>query len=184
MCICADPAATKKTTSDHTAALVLAVKGYGDQQVGWLLGHLRGQWDIADNPHEQTVGVVSRLAALQRTWGVAVVVEAVAGFKAVPQMLRAIDPHLRVVEAPAVSDKFVRAQPAAAAWNSGRLLVPIDASWAQPMIQRFQAFTGQDDPEDDEIDACAHGWNALFTPVDTTPIIGGGGIARSANPFG
>jgi predicted phage terminase large subunit-like protein len=185
VCICADPAATKKTTSDHTAALVLAVKGYGDQQVGWLLGHLRGQWDIADNPHENVVGVVSRLAELQRQWGVAVVVEAVAGFKAVPQMLRAVDPHLLVVEAPAVTDKFVRAQPAASAWNGGRLLVPTDAHWAQGMIQRFQAFTGQDDPEDDEIDACSHGWNALFAAVDGTPILGGGSaVALSSNPFG
>lgn len=181
MCVCADPAATKKTTADYTAGLVLAVKGYGHEMVGWVVGHIRGQWEIPDNPHEGSKGVVSRLRELQLQWGgVAVVVEAVAGFKSVPQMLRAVDPNIRVVEAPAVTDKFTRAQPAAAAWNTGRLLIPTDAPWADGLIKRFKAFTGNDDPEDDEIDACAHGWNALFAPLP--PRDRGG--QRSANPFG
>lgn len=185
LCVCADPAATARTTSDYTAALVLAVRGFGANETGWLLGHIRGQWEIPDNPHEQSIGVVSRLRHLQQQWGVAVVVEAVAGFKAVPQMLRAVDPNLRVVEAPAVVDKFTRAQPAAAAWNSGRLLVPTDAPWSAALIKRMQAFTGNDDPEDDEVDALSHGWNALHSAVDTTPIVGGGSsFALSSNPFG
>jgi predicted phage terminase large subunit-like protein len=185
ICVCADPAATKKTTADNTAALVLAVKGYGADQVGWVVGHIRGQWEIPDNPHEQSIGVVTRLKKLQEAWGgVAIVVEAVAGFKSVPQMLRAVDPDLRVVEAPAVLDKFTRAQPAASAWNGGRLLVPTDAPWAAGMIKRFREFTGNDDPEDDEVDALSHGWNALFSPVDASDLFGPGVVMRSPNPFG
>jgi len=189
VCICADPAATASTQSDHSAALVLAMKGEGVNERGWIIGHLRGQWEIPDNPHEidketgvqGTRGVVSRLRVMQLEWGgVAVVVEAVAGFKAVPQMLRAIDPNLRVVEAPAVVDKFTRAQPAAAAWNSGRLMIATDAPWAAAMIKRFQAFTGNNDPDDDEIDACSHGWNAMHIATDESDRSG----ARSPNPFG
>jgi predicted phage terminase large subunit-like protein len=181
ICICADPAATAKTTSDHTAALVLAMTGYGAQTVGWVLDHLRGQWEIADDPRRNELGVVSRLRALQKRWGgVAVVVEAVAGFKAVPQMLRAVDPELRVFEAPADGDKFTRAQPAAAAWNGGRILVPTDAPWASGLIQRFQAFTGNNDPEDDEIDALSHGFNAMY---QATPGAARG-QTRNLNPFG
>lgn len=183
VCICADPAATKKTTSDYCAAFVLAVKGFGHEMTGWLLAHLRGQWELVDNPHEDppSFGFVSRLRKLQIQWGnVAVVVEAVAGFKAVPQMLRAIDKDLRVVEAIVDGDKYTRAQPAAAAWNAGRLLVPIDADWAPGVIRRFQAFTGNDDPEDDEIDAVSHGWNTLYGSLE--PV--GRGQIRNTNPFG
>lgn len=183
ICICADPAATAKTTSDYSAAFVLAVKGYGHEMVGWLLGHLRGQWELVDNPHTDppTYGFVSRLRKLQLAWGnVAVVVEAVAGFKSVPQMLRAIDKDLRVVEAVVDGDKFTRAQPVAAAWNTGRLLVPIDADWAAGVIRRFQAFTGNNDPEDDEIDALSHGWNTLYGPIEPM----GHGEIRNTNPFG
>jgi predicted phage terminase large subunit-like protein len=180
ICVCADPAATAKTTSDHTAAFVLAMRGYGAETQGWLLGHLRGQWEIPDNPHQQTKGVVTRLRELQDKWGgVAIVVEAVAGFKAVPQMLRAIDPYIRIVEAPAIGDKFTRAQGAAAAWNSGRLMVPTDVPWAEGVITRMQAFTGNDDPEDDETDAVSHGWNAMFIPGEPEDRSG-----RSPNPFG
>lgn len=179
ICICADPAATAKTTADYTAALVLAVKGYGENAVGWIVDHLRGQWEIPD--------VVKRLRRLQIKWGgVAVVVEAVSGFKAVPQMLKEIDSSLRVHGITPVGDKFTRAQPAAAAWNGDheknlpqRLLVPMDAPWAPGLIERCQAFTGNDDPEDDEIDALAHGWNALFMPGPPQA-----GVRRAANPFG
>jgi phage terminase large subunit-like protein len=183
ICICADPAATKKTTSDYCAAFVLAMKGSGHNEMGWLLAHLRGQWELVDNPHEDppTFGFVSRLRKLQKQWGnVAAVVEAVAGFKAVPQMLRAIDKDLRVVEAIVDGDKFTRAQPAAAAWNSARLLVPIDVEWAPGVIKRFQAFTGNDDPEDDEVDAASHGWNTMHLPDEQLT----GGEVRNMNPFG
>jgi predicted phage terminase large subunit-like protein len=181
ICVCADPAATKKTTSDHTAAFVLAMKGYGADTVGWLLDEIYGQWDIADNPHEGELGVASRLRALQVKWGeVAVVVEAVTAFKAVPQMLRAIDKDLRVYEAPTDGDKFQRAQPAAAAWNTGRLLVPLDAPWASAAIKRIQAFTGNDDPEDDEVDAMSHGWNAMYLPTEPNQR----GTVRNRMPFG
>ncbi len=181
ICVCADPAATASTTADHSAALVLAVTGYGAEQRGWVVGHLRGQWEIPDNEHQQTKGVVSRLREMQLKWGgVAVVVEAVAGFKAVPQMLRAIDRYLRVVEAPAIGDKFTRAQGAAAAWNSGRIMIPIDVPWAEGLITRMQAFTGNNDPEDDETDALSHGWNALYLPSEPT----GGGSVRNSNAFG
>lgn len=173
ICICADPAATAKTTADHTAALVLACTGYGAEMRGWLVGHIRGQWEIPE--------VVRQLRRLQMTWGgVAIVVEAVAGFKAVPQMLRELDPGLRVVEAAAVGDKFTRAQGAAAAWNDGRIAVPTDAPWAAGLIQRMQAFTGNNDPEDDEIDAISHGWNTLYAPLEPR----GRGDRRNANPFG
>lgn len=184
ICICADPAATAKTSSDYTAGIALAMKGHGADEVGWLLGHIRGQWEMADNPlaseDQFRYGSVGRLKRMQLEWGgVAVVVEAVAGFKAVPQMLRALDPTMRIVEAPADGDKFTRAQLTASMWNSGRMLVPTDAPWAAGLIRRFQAFTGNDDPEDDEIDALSHGTNAMHVAAPSSQ-----GARRNANAFG
>lgn len=172
VCLCADPAATAKTSADYTACLVLAIKGYGPEATGWVIGHIRGQWEIPT--------AVRNIRALQMYWGnVAVIVEAVSGFKAVPQMLQEIDPQLRVVGITPVGDKYTRAQPAAAAWNLGKLLVPNDAPWAAGMVKRFQQFTGNDDPEDDEVDALAHGWNGLFMPGTVQE-----STVRSRNPFG
>ncbi len=172
VCLCADPAATKSTTADWSAALVLAIKGYGADAEVWIVDHLRAQDEIPK--------VVKLLRAKQQYWGnVACVVEAVAGFKAVPQMLREIDPSLRVLGITPVGDKFQRAQALASAWNRGKVYVPSDAPWAGGLIKRFQAFTGLDDPEDDEIDAAAHGFNAMFMPTTPAP-----SVRRTRSPFG
>jgi phage terminase large subunit-like protein len=62
-----------------------------------------------------------------RNWNAPVRVEAVGGFKAVPQLLREVDPNIRLEEIHPVGDKFQRAQGVAAAWNQGRVLVPMNA---------------------------------------------------------
>ena len=58
----------------------------------------------------------------------------------------------------AVGDKFTRAQPYAASWNDGRVLIPADAD-AEPWVNQFLAehvgFTGADDDADDQVDAGA-----------------------------
>ena len=58
----------------------------------------------------------------------------------------------------AVGDKFTRAQPYAASWNDGRVLLPADAD-AEPWVNQFLAehvgFTGADDDADDQVDAGA-----------------------------
>lgn len=63
-------------------------------------------------------------------------------------------------------DKFVRAQPVAAAWNAGRVLVPdpqeLDAPWLQPFLDCVQNFTGVGDSQDDDVDAIAAGFDDLM----------------------
>jgi hypothetical protein len=78
------------------------------------------------------------------------------------------------------SDKFVRAQPVAAAWNAGLILLPNpcvspegdrygiedeSASAQYEWIDKFQsevlAFTGVSDPHDDQVDAMAWAYDAL-----------------------
>lgn len=72
-----------------------------------------------------------------------------------------------------VLDKYAYAQPAAAGWNAGMLLLPrrpterisdLDPG-LQTLIQEAQAFTGDDDPNDDTVDACASLWREMLDHV-------------------
>lgn len=154
--IICDPAATAKSTADHTAILALAAEGYGENMRVWVLDHFRAQTTIPN--------VVKVLRRFQSTyWGVAIGVEAVGAFKAIPDMLREEDPTLKVLPIHPLGDKFTRAQPVASAYNEGRVLIPIDRPWARTLIAELEDFTGVSDPEDDQVDALAHGWNTLFS---------------------
>ncbi|MFH0902125.1 MAG: terminase family protein [Pseudomonadota bacterium] len=151
-----DPAATAKTQADHSVAVVLAMRGHGDKAIGYVLDMWRGQVEIP--------ALVGHLRSLSdRWWHAPVVVEAMGGFKAVPQILRQLDSRLQVREAKVTESKFLRAQAVAAAWNGGRLLVPTKAPWLKTMLSELQRFTGVSDAEDDIVDALAHAYNALST---------------------
>lgn len=149
-----DPAASIKTSADYSAAGVLAIKGYGSDRRGWLLRAWRGQVPI---PQFANV-----LLALQAEFGQTPInIESVGGFKAIPQMLLAVHPDLRINEITPVGDKFTRAQPVASAWNDGRILVPADAPpWLGPFLDELARFTGVNDKNDDQVDWFAHAWNS------------------------
>lgn len=67
-----------------------------------------------------------------------------------------------VKDIPAKEDKFVRAQAAAAAWNSGRLFVPAENKpWLSSFITEILCFTGLDDAHDDQVDALAAAYHPL-----------------------
>lgn len=152
--LAADPAASEKTSADYSAAVVLAIKGTGKDAIAYVRHVYRKQVAIPR--------LVDDLLSLQRTFGNTVInIEAVGGFKAVPQMLRAVNKNLRVKEIVPLGDKFLRAQPAASAWNSGRILVPSDSPpWLADFLQEVGAFTGVHDAYDDQVDALSHAWNA------------------------
>ena len=65
---------------------------------------------------------------------------------------------------PATTDKLARAQPVAAAWNRGDVLLPTNAPWLDDVLGEILAFTGNDrvDDHDDVIDALASVHHALF----------------------
>lgn len=151
--IACDPAASAKTHADHSVIAVGAFKGAGELLRCDLLEVIRLQVEVPR--------LVQVLAETQRRYsGAPVHVEAVAGFKAVPQMLRSVDPSLRIVEIQPAADKFIRAQPAASAWNTGRIRIPGEAPWVGPFLAVVMAFTGVADAHDDDVDALAHLWNA------------------------
>jgi len=153
--IVCDPAATESTRADFSAVLVLAAKGWGADMRVWVIDHFHKQTTVPK--------LVRRLGQFQRLWyGVPIGVEAVGGFKAIPDMLKEHDPQLRLLDIKPVGDKFTRAQPASSAWNEGRILIPRDRPWAAGLIQECQDFTGVKDDHDDQVDCLAHGFNVLF----------------------
>lgn len=60
---------------------------------------------------------------------------------------------VRLDTIPASTDKFAFAQPSAAAWNAGKVLIPRHAPWVPALLDEVLAFTGVNDPHDDIVDA-------------------------------
>lgn len=149
-----DPATTKKTRADHTAMGVFAMEGYGADSKMYVVEVLRMQEEMPE--------VVKAARRLQSRYKLVIGVEAVAGFKGVPQTIRSLDRTLRVIDIHPDQDKYLRAQGASAAWKQDRLLVPVDAAWANVFVREMHAFTGVDDDEDDQVDMTAHAWNLLY----------------------
>lgn len=60
-----------------------------------------------------------------------------------------------------MGDKFVRAQPMAAAWNAGKVLVPAaGAPWLDAFLSEVCSFTGVNDANDDQLDAAVGAFDA------------------------
>lgn len=173
----ADPAATEKTSADYSTAVVMAVSGE--------FNTLDFRGDILEVYKEQVEipKFVARLRDLAVKWGAAIAVEAVGGFKAVPQMLRNLDKRLRIIEAPTLGDKFTRALPCSAAWNDGRIRVPHSGDWVNDFLHEVEKFTGVKDAHDDQVDALAHAYNCaqmiMPTIVHKVPV-----PLKSGLPFG
>lgn len=68
---------------------------------------------------------------------------------------------LRVRPVLATGDKFVRAQPVAAAWQAGRIRVPRDMPWTEEFVREVTGFTGLGDRHDDQVDALAAAFDEI-----------------------
>jgi predicted phage terminase large subunit-like protein len=147
-----DPAASKKTTADYGVLLALALKGQREHQTAKVLDVYRAQMTVPEF-------VRAAKAFQERHNNAPLWVEAVGAFKAVPQMLLEVDPHLRVSEHQPEGDKFQRAQGVAAAWNTGRVTVPVGAPWVREFLAELQNFTGISDRHDDQVDCLSGAWN-------------------------
>lgn len=161
-----DPAASAKTSADHSAICVVGAVGDGIDQKVYVLEVWRGQVEIP--------ALVEKLREMQEKWRCPVYIESQGGFKAVAQTLRSIgaagkggkpdDPkdQLRIVEVSATTDKFIRALPVSAAWNDGRVFLPYDEEpWKPEFIREVKKFTGKGDKQDDQVDAMSHAFRAV-----------------------
>ena len=158
--ISCDPAATKSTHADYSAIVTAACYLDAKRQVCI---------DVLDVKRMQVeIPFLARLLAEEQAkWRCPVVVEAVGGFKAVPQILRTLAPGVRIIEIQPTTDKFTRALPCSAAWNAGRIQLPKNRPWLVAFVDEVTDFTGLGDAHDDQVDALAHllfAATKFFTP--------------------
>lgn len=71
------------------------------------------------------------------------------------------EPRIKLEVIPMAGDKFVRAQPCAAAWCAGKVLVPEKAPWVDAFLSELGSFTGVEDAHDDQVDALAAAYDLL-----------------------
>jgi predicted phage terminase large subunit-like protein len=157
--IAVDVAGTKSTRADRTVAVVGSVwKNESGDPVVDVIEVMSIQEEIPE--------VCRRLEELQKRWGSMLIIEGDGIGKAVPQTLLDINPklRLRVIYSSGHGDKFTRAQPVAAAWNDGRIRVPLNATWLDDYLFVMDKFTGVNDARDDEVDATSH----LFNNIEQT----------------
>lgn len=157
--IACDPAITASTHADYSVIIVGAA---------WLGPDGMPRIDIleVDRMQVEVPKLCQRLLWYQQQYGCPVGVEAVAGFKAIPQTLRQIIKGVRILEIPAVKDKHTRALPVSAGWNglpgrpeTKRIRIPhhsVSKPWVNAFLNEVHEFTGIADDHDDQVDALAH----------------------------
>ncbi len=173
-----DTAATAATSSDYSAGGVLAIRGSGDKAEARPLEHFRVQ--------EPLPKVFARCMEWHRRYGIPLWVEGVAGFAALPDMVRAIIPALPVQVVPRAlmkGGKLERATPMSVAWNDPgepnpaggwtrepRFQVPEGDAW-HGYIDEHRDFTGVNDAHDDQVDWTAHAFNIGTAGGEPTDVL-------------
>lgn len=138
----ADFAYTKRTYSDYNVAVVLYHVVGGVSFVAEVL-----------RVHETVDVFAHQVRALQAKHGGKVTAYVAATERGVTELLKT--KGLRVDAITATTDKFSRAQPVAAAWRTGKVLVPRSAPWLDAFMGEVMNFTGVSDDHDDQVDALA-----------------------------
>jgi phage terminase large subunit-like protein len=148
-----DLAYSAKTKGDYSCAVVLALDVNARPASACVVEVLRIQCDAP--------AFGARLAEIRDRYpGASLHWYAGGTEKGVADLLAA--DGVRIETRPALADKFVRAQPTAAAWNAGRIAVT-RGPWFDPFVREVGTFTGAGDLHDDQVDALVAAWDALAT---------------------
>jgi predicted phage terminase large subunit-like protein len=141
-----DFAYTAKSHADYS----VAVRGRAIGDTLYLTHVYRAQVEMpAFAAHLKAQGQVRMLARIGGTE------------KGVVDFLRR-DYALKIDTIPATTDKHAFAQPLAASWNTGRVLLPRNAPWVPTLLDEVLSFTGVNDAHDDIVDALGALHHALF----------------------
>jgi predicted phage terminase large subunit-like protein len=148
-----DLAYSKKTHADWSVIVVLGIDDVYEKT--YVLDVIREQ-DPAPEFARTIRAVLEKHRALEARWYYAGAELGIADF------IKSLDVELEAV--PATADKFVRAQPVAAAWNSGNVLVPRESPWLNELLLEITSFTGVKDLHDDQVDALAAAYDSATKP--------------------
>ena len=144
-----DAAYTAKTHADYS----VTIRGRMYDDVLYITDMIRGQHEPA-----QYISILKARGVQEVTWYIGGTEKGLVDFL--------WDQGIAVNTIPAKTDKFVRAQPAAAAWNVGKVLLPhpderqashglTNLEWVYEIIDELSIFTGVNDAHDDIVDALA-----------------------------
>lgn len=172
-----DPAGTDGPNSNHSVLVGLAVREVVDAETRErvTVADVAGVLRLRLRPEHAAPQVL----AWQRSFaGAPLHIESTRDGKELGRALQAISPGLSIVYVPAIGDKFLRAQPAASAWNAGRIRVPSDARTMRSttdedlaafvrVVTNFSGMGG----EDDDADALAHAWAVATEVAAPLPVI-------------
>ncbi len=165
-----DFAYTAKTHADWSVAVVLAQRG---PQI-YLLDVVRAQ--------EEPRQFRERMRLLAATWPGARAVAYVASTEqGGVEFIKDGGLYIEGLSAAKAGDKFTRALPAAAAWNTGRILLPKNKPWIEPFLNEVCSFTGIKDRHDDQVDALAAAVDALSgvaPPIDDSWVDSAASMSR------
>ncbi|MBK6694807.1 MAG: phage terminase large subunit [Myxococcales bacterium] len=156
-----DLAYSTKTRADYSVAVVLGTTGRGRDSLHFVLEVLRLQVRAPE--------FMGALKGLRDRWGGARATAFVSGTeKGTVDMMRS--QGLSIDARPAIGDKFTRAQPVAAKWNAGRVLLPNSAPWLDAFVSEIVSFTGAGDVHDDQVDALAGAFAASPGAFASSPL--------------
>ena len=150
-----DLARTAKSRSDHQAAVMLAKDPLGVYYVVDIEWARELITDRRTDYGDHELGFARRLHSMQRRWhgaplrwytggGESSIADLLASHGTFPAYLRQVK---------ATEDKWGRAQPFAAAWNSGKVRVLRSLRHAEELVNQLSRFTGLDGDSDDLVDA-------------------------------
>lgn len=149
-----DMAYTAKTSADYSVCLVM-VESEGNLYIHDMIR------EQVEPPDFKTLVSYKQLAYPNACLAISVT----GSEKSSAYFLQELGLELNIQQA--VVDKFVRAQPAAAAWNGGHIFVREDMDGLQDLKREVLNFTGLGDKHDDIVDALSAGYNAArFGAVD------------------
>lgn len=167
-----DLAASKKTHADYSVIVVLGIDDMTDKI--YVLNVIRAQ-EPAPIFAQRIMAVQKEYPGVDARWYYAGMEKAVVDFE--------IDLGVALDARPASADKFIRAQPVAAAWNGTRppltddapaeerpgakpprIFVPREAEWADAFVSELVSFTGVADLHDDQVDAFAAAFDQIEMP--------------------
>lgn len=167
--------------------LAYTAKTHSDWCVAWVMAESEGKYYVLDLRRAQaTVPVFcSELRQLKVAYpGARWLWYTSTTERGLADMLRE-ESGVPIVGEIASVDKFFRAQPFAAAWNRGLVLLPRNAPWVPALVGELSIFTGVGDKNDDQVDAGA----ACFDVLDRGSGLASPGTVKSkftnfgGNPF-
>jgi predicted phage terminase large subunit-like protein len=159
----ADFAYSVKKRSDYSVAVVMLAVGHGESAVYYVIDVVRVQVEAPE--------FHAKLNELSKTWSAPVFAYIGGGAEKgiVDFMEERIDGRVLPIEVVSTSaDKYTRAQPAARAWNQGRILLPAGMPWLQDFTHEVTNFTGSD-KHDDQVDALVGAFDKLASYLPPAP---------------